>query len=163
PSAYLLFPQYFHLLHHYVRIFFFQSYGTHRVLHSFPTRRSSDLTPSAMPTFPLQQHLAGSLASFVIRAGKRCQRTRALRLTVTPRITTIFTSSALARGIRHEMLRAWLSSPGPSWWMAKSSVRGSIRWRNCSLRASSRSVSIACVASKPGRWSFPGSASLWPN
>src|SRR5688572_33341325 len=39
-------------------MFFFYCYGDHRDLHSFPTRRSSDLDPDVVPV-PVRGHVAG--------------------------------------------------------------------------------------------------------
>src|SRR5947207_8925027 len=38
-------------------LFFFKRYGAHRDLHSFPTRRSSDLTPARRPSLPAESLL----------------------------------------------------------------------------------------------------------
>src|SRR5947209_17060713 len=44
-----------------VKVFFFSFSGHHRDLHSFPTRRSSDLTPSHIGTALREQLLGGRL------------------------------------------------------------------------------------------------------
>src|SRR5207248_10481259 len=44
-----------------VLLFFFSNFGTHRDLHSFPTRRSSDLT-SRMPRATLKLRIARRVA-----------------------------------------------------------------------------------------------------
>src|ERR1051326_230393 len=67
--------------------FFFQSYGDHRDLHSFPTRRSSDLNAAA-----LQGKLNGKTVDF---GDKR----RGARFTVTPEGMSEGTQSAPAGGL----------------------------------------------------------------
>src|SRR5438874_7403595 len=46
----------------FLLFFFFFCFGDHRDLHSFPTRRSSDLLPSTLPSAPAELRAARSLA-----------------------------------------------------------------------------------------------------
>src|SRR5438093_6785676 len=59
----------------WINLYFFKCYGDHRDLHSFPTRRSSDLCTSTVPT---RQHNAVEVRRGVYRPfALECHRERA--------------------------------------------------------------------------------------
>src|SRR5690349_23247140 len=49
-------------------LFFFYSYGAHRDLHSFPTRRSSDLIPLLSPSPSPSSPVSGSVSVSIVRS-----------------------------------------------------------------------------------------------
>ena len=76
--------------------------------------------------------------------------------------TTTSTSSARASPIRPCTRMNSRPSRGRSRSKAWSPSRRPSRWKTSSSRSRSRNASIVSGASKPGRWSFPGSGFRWP-